>query len=483
MTGESPVATTTNAPPPVLPRPFGLATAAFVVIASMVGSGVLTTSGFTMYFVGSNQLMLWLWVLGAVVALCGALSLAELAAAMPRSGGDYVFLHESYGPAVAFLSGWVSFLIGFGAPIAGTAFAAAKYLTAPWNGQPIASSMSQKAIATLVILVFAIVHTAGNQRSARVQSGTTVLKLSILILLAIAGIAAGSGHFERLADLPVIDWSSGERVREEFWPLVLSCAFSLVYISYAYTGWNGAAYLAGEIEDAQRRLPRAIMLGTLLVVVLYLALNVFYALALTPADLAAIVDDPANTQGLDAVAPIGEIAAQRVFGARIAGPLSLAIGVTLLSSLSAYVLTGPRVAFAMARAGHFPAPAGRLSRHGAPALATWMQVAWAIVLLWTSPFEKILLYAGVGLSLFSMLTVSAVYWLRWRRPELERPFRVPGYPVTPAVFLLVTGCLTAAAFYQQPVVSLYSLGSILLGIPVYLAIRRFSGERTVDRPA
>src|SRR5262249_34656962 len=184
--------------------------------------------------------------------------------------------------------------------------------------------------------------------------------------------------------------------------------FSLVYISYAYTGWNAAAYVAGEVRNPGRTLPRAILLGTMVVVVLYLGLNTVYAMALPAAE----VRELAERDGFNAVAPIAELASVRLFGPSIAAPLSMAVGVTLLASLSAYVLTGPRVAYAMARAGHFPAIAGRLTaQSGTPAVATAFQVAWALVLLWSGSFEGIVIYAGVGLALFSMLSVSSVYVL------------------------------------------------------------------------
>ncbi len=450
------------------PAGFGMATATFVVVASMVGTGVLTTSGYTVFFVGSNQLMLGLWVIGGLVALCGALALAELSAAIPRSGGDYVFLYEAYGPLAAFLSGWVSFLIGFGGPIAVTSFASAKYLLAPLDLKGDTAQYAQLGVATVAIVLLAIVHILGRGSTIRVQGGTTITKLAILGSLAIAGLVAGWGRWSHLDDRPTFGM-----------PLVVSMLSSLVYISYAYTGWNAASYLAGEIEEPQRRLPRAILLGTGLVVVLYLALNLFYALALSADDLHRIVDDPSNTQGVDVVAPIAQVASVRLFGARIAGPLSVAIGLTLLASLSAYVLTGPRVAYAMAHAGQFPALAGRLTRRsGTPAIATVLQVGWSLVLLWTGHFETILFYSGVGLALFSMLTVSAVYVLRWRRPDMPRPFRTPGYPVVPAIYLVMTGLLAGAAFYERPRVSGLSLVGILLGIPVYVVWNRMKRPST-----
>ncbi len=446
---------------PAAPRPttgYGPGMATFVVVSSMVGVGILTTSGFTVAAVGSNQLMLLLWLVGGIVALCGALTVAELAAELPASGGDYVYLYEAYGPTVAFLSGWVSFVIGFAAPIAASAFAAASYLLAPLKLPPSTAWPVYRGLATLAILAFALIHNSDRHHSSRAHSAVTVFKLGVLTALLVAGLAAGRGGELNLDDRPALDLG-----------VLKAMMFSLVYISYAYTGWNAAAYVAGEVRDPGRTLPRAILLGTSVVVVLYLGLNTVYAMALPAAEVQGI----ARREGFNAVAPIAELAARRLFGPSITAPLSVAIGATLLASLSAYVLTGPRVAYAMARAGHFPAIAGRLSaRSGTPAVATAFQVAWASVLLWASPFEDIVVYAGVGLALFSMLSVASVFVLRRTRPDLPRPFRVPGYPVVPAIFLIVTSGLTIAGFVERPWVSLFSLLSILAGLPVcYLGLR------------
>jgi APA family basic amino acid/polyamine antiporter len=431
-----------------LPVGFGAATATFVVISSMVGVGVLTTSGFTVAAVGSNGLMLLLWLVGGLVALCGALTVAELAAAIPTSGGDYVFLYEAYGPLPAFLSGWVSFLVGFSAPIAASAAASAKYLLAPLDLAPPSAQLFGRIIASLAIFAFSAIHVAGRTSTVRVHSAITVIKLAVLLAFLAAGLAVGLPHASNLADLPTaIDGK-----------LAGAMLFSLVYISYGYTGWNSAAYLSGEVADPGRTLPRAIVLGTAAVIVLYFGLNAVYAMALPAAEVRTISD----------VAPIAELAARRLFGATVAGPLSIAIGLTLLASLSAYVLTGPRVMYAMARAGHFPGFAGRLwSRTQTPALGTTLQAIWALVLLWSGSFENIVVYAGVGLALFSMLAVSAIFALRWRQPLLSRPFRTPLYPLVPGFFLLATAALTAAAFLERPRVSLYALASILAGVPVY----------------
>jgi APA family basic amino acid/polyamine antiporter len=245
---------------------------------------------------------------------------------------------------------------------------------------------------------------------------------------------------------------------------------SMVYIYYAYTGWNSASYLAGEVRDPQRRLPQAILLGTAGVTILYLSLNVVYALALSAADIRVLVPDPNDFGQFKAVDNIAQLAAARLFGERWATALSLAIGLMLLSTLSVYVLIGPRVVYAMAVAGQFPAIAGRLTTHAqTPAVATVLQIAVALVLLWTGTQESIIAYASVGLSIFSMLAMSSIYVLRWRRPDLPRPFRTPGYPVTPAIYLFLTALLTAAMFHDRPKVSSYALLSILAGVPFYYA--------------
>jgi APA family basic amino acid/polyamine antiporter len=220
---------------------------------------------------------------------------------------------------------------------------------------------------------------------------------------------------------------------------------------------------------------------------LYLALNLAYALALPAGEVRRVVAEAARARGVaeieavDAVAPIAQVAAGHLYGPRVAAPLSVAIGVTLLASVSAYVLVGPRVAWAMARAGQFPSVAGRTSpRWGTPVVATAMQVGWALVLLWAAPLERILTYAGLGLAIFSMLAVAAVYVLRWKRPDLPRPFRTPGYPVVPAIYLAATGLLVAAVVKDRPGVSAYSVGSILAGVPVYYLTR--AGRAKPARP-
>lgn len=447
-----------------MPAEFGLAMAIFVVVASMVGTGILTTSGFTMALVGSNQYMLALWVVGAVIAITGALTLAELSAALPKTGGDYVFLYEAYGPLAAFLSGWASFLVGFSAPGAAAAFGAAKYVLAPFEFPSHQAGFYQRILATVAIIAFALVHVAGRRGTSLAQIWFTVLKVAVLGVLIVGGLAVGWPNFGNLNDPKPINLD-----------LTTTMLFSLVYIYYSYTGWNGASYMAGEIRDPQKVLPRAILWGTGLVALVYLAVNIVYALALSADEVGAIAFDPANAEGLDAVMPIAEIAGRRLFGATWSNPLSVAMGLMMLSTLSVYLLLGPRVTYAMARAGHFPAMAARLTRRAeTPAVATLFQVIITLALLWTGTFESIVIYASVGLSLFSMLSMSAIFVLRFKRPDLPRPFRVPWYPITPLVYLILTGLLLIAAFVSRPSVSTISLTSLALGVPVYYFFKWFN---------
>lgn len=447
---------------PKMPAEFGLWMAVFVVVASMVGTGVLTTSGYTMYLVGSNQWMLGLWLIGGLIAICGALTLAELSAALPKTGGDYVYLYEAYGPLAAFLSGWVSYLMGFSCPSASAAYAAAKYVLAPMRLTDDQAMLAERGLATLVVLLFAAIHVSGRRRTTMVQGWITGLKVGVLLILIVAGLAAGWRNTANLADSRPITVN-----------LATTMLFSLVFIYYAYTGWNGASYLAGEIRDPQRVLPKAILIGTGLVVMLYLAVNTVYALALSAADVKAIVEDPGNKQGLDAVAKIADIASRKLFGERWSDPLSVAIGLMMLSSLSVYLLLGPRVIYAMAKAGQFPAMAAKLTPGAeTPAVATLFQIVATLTLLWTNSFEKLFIYASVGLSLFSLLSMSAIFVLRKKRPDLDRPFRTPGYPVTPAVYLLLTGVLLVAAFINSWETSTIALLSMLVGIPIYYLMPR-----------
>jgi basic amino acid/polyamine antiporter, APA family len=440
-----------------LPRGFGFGPALAVVVSSMVGGGILVTSGLAAVQVRSHGAMLALWVVGGLVALCGALTLAELATALPRSGGEYVILSESLGPLAAFLGGWVSLLLGFAAPIAASAAAASRYFASGYFGG--SSVTGERVAASLAIAAFALVQMRGHMLASRLQLVVTGAIVLALAAFVVVGLAVAKAPFSSLAH--------GAAPRAGAW------LFSLVYISYAYTGWNGAAYIAGEVRDP-RKLPLTFVVGAGLVMLLYVGVNLVYALAVPIEDLIALAK---GDKGLDAVEPIAELAAARLFGIEWARRSSAFFALLLLGSASALLLTGSRVAFAMARAGQFPRIAGELApKTQTPVFATTLIAGASIALLWSGRFEQIIVYTGVGLALFSLLTIGSIFILRVKRPELHRPFRVPFYPFVPAVYLAATAVLSVAAFVERPVESCLALSSILLGVPVYLVFQRTRPE-------
>ena len=437
-------------------RGFSPRTAAFLVVSSTVGAGILGTAGYVVHDAGSHAGAILVWALGGLIAACGALSLAEVSASMPRSGGEFVILSEAYGPLVGFLGGWVSLIFGFIAPIAATGSLAATYLLAPagWTG-----TLAINAAATIAIAGFALVHAAGHARTERVQGIATTATIVVLSLFIVAALCAG--------------WPP--KVETDYPPsgrLAYAGLFvGLIRVSYAYTGWNGVSYVAGEIADPQRNLPRAILIGTAIVIALYLGIVAVIGLALPASELNHL----AETQP-EALKRVGDLAAQRLFGPRGAAFIALAMGVVLLASLSAMILTGPRVAYAMARQGRLPAVFGRvIGLSESPAAATGAVAFFAVVMLWSGGFKAITFAAGVGLALNSLLTVTAVFVLRRKHPDWPRPFRTPGYPFVPLVFLGLTAAALVVSFRDPDtrIESLVGLGGIACGVPAYwLSTRR-----------
>ena len=429
-----------------LKRGFGLSTATYVVIASMVGTGILVSPGYMMASLQNYPVIFGLWALGGLLALCGALCVAELAAALPRAGGEYVYLREAYGPMPAFLSGWTSFFVGFSAPLAVAGYIAALYLLTPFGLAEDKTSPVIKVTAATIILVITLPNLVGHRQSAWTQNLTTLLKFGLFVFLVVLAFLFGDGRLEHIAQ--------GQSIGKV---QLGTAATQLFYVMFAYSGWNAASYLAGEVKSPGRILPRSLLLGAGLVVVLYLALNLVFAYSVPLADV-----------GFDNAEQIPQLAVQNLFGPRASSIFSVLLGLTFLATVSAFVITGPRVYYAMAKDGLFPSAAAYVSSKGrVPICAMLAQSVCAIIILFVTDFQNLYKYASVGLSVFAMLFIGAVYVLRWRRPEMERPFRVPGYPVVPAIFMAVILFMTVFAFMQWPKPSIYSIGSILAGIPVY----------------
>jgi len=431
-----------------LQRGFGLSTATYVVIASMVGTGILVSPGYMMVTLKNYPVIFGLWALGGLLALCGALCVAELAAALPRAGGEYVYLREAYGPMPAFLSGWTSFFVGFSAPLAVAGYMAASYLLTPFGLAEGEMGYLIKIVAVTIIIAITLPNLVGHRQSAWTQNLTTVLKFGLFVVLAVLAFLFGDGRWAHIAEgQPIGKVDPG------------TAATQLFYVMFAYSGWNAATYVAGEVKSPAKTLPRSLLLGTGLVIVLYLALSLTFAYAVPLAEV-----------GFENAERVPQLAVENLFGSRTSGVFSVAIGLAFLATVSAFIITGPRIYYAMAKDTLFPSIAGHVSTKGRiPVYAMIAQSACAIVILLVTNFQNVYKYAAVGQSLFAMLFIAAVYLLRWRRPEMKRPFRVPGYPIVPAIFMAVTLFMFTAVFTFEDwrIPSIYSLGSIFAGIPVY----------------
>ena len=437
-----------------LHRALGAWQATAFVVTSMVGTGIFTVPAFVKVATGSGVAALGVWVAGAGLALCGALCYAELATRMPEAGGEYHYLTRVYGPLWGFLSGWISFFAGFAAPIAAASLATVEYAAAVvpgWDpharllaGLPLTQGA---AAAAAVVAVLAGIHSRGVRASGRFQSIVAALVIGTIGAFVVAGIASGRGEWRGLV--------GGAEGTGLWW-------VALIQVSYAYAGWNTAAYLAGEVVDPPRTLPRALIGGTLVVVVLYLALNVLFLYAL-PAD------------AWSPTVAVGHLAAERLFGPAGARIVSAMVALCILGTVSSITMAGPRVYYAMARDGLGPVAFRRLALHGrVPAWGTAAQAIVATVLALTGAFEALLVYVGSALLLFGGLAVAAVYVVARRPVPRTGVFRVPGYPVTPAIFLGMVLVAWVHGLRESPVPTSAALLTIVAGAITY-AIGRALG--------
>lgn len=437
--------------PPTAPRPgLGFWPATAIVVANMIGTGVFTSLGFQVEGTPSVFPLLLLWAVGGVIALCGALCYGELAAAMPRSGGEYHYLSFIYHPAIGFLSGWASATVGFAAPTALAALALAEY-----TQRSLSTGVSVPTLAAVVVLALASVHAFSVRLGSRVQVILTTLKVvAVLVLIGVAFAPNLASQLPPTGFAPV----PGD------WTLVASPAFavSLVYVSYAYSGWNAAAYVTGEIQNPQRTLPRILLAGTGLVAALYVGLNYAFLRATPLPELRGELE-------------VGLLAARHLFPPAAAQLMGLTIAALLTSTISAMTFAGPRIVQAIGE--DLPALrwlAYRAPGSGVPRRALGFQTMLASAFVLSGSFRAVLVYAGFILNLFTFLTVAGVLVLRWRRPDLPRPYRTWGYPVTPLLFLALSGWTLWFLLASQPRESLAGLGTLLLGLPLYLLLTRRS---------
>jgi APA family basic amino acid/polyamine antiporter len=413
-------------------------TATAIVVADMVGVGVFTSLGFQVKDIASGFSLILLWVVGGVVALCGAAAYAELAGMFPRSSGEYNFLTRSYHPAVGFLAGFLSATVGFAAPIALAAMAFGEYFKAVVPGAP---ALWVGIAATWAIT---LVHLRGVRSGSLFHNVWTVLKLALIIAFLIAGAT--------YADPQPISFapSAGDLGYVTGAPF----AISLVFVMYSYSGWNAATYIAGEIRDPQRSLPRALITGTLVVLALYVGLNWVF-LRVTPIDqLAGQLD-------------VAVVAGRRIFGATGGAVVGGLICLGLVSSISAMTWIGPRVTMTMGEDFPMLRFFARTSKAGVPTAAILFQVAVVNVMLLSQSFEAVLDFIQFSLTACSFLAVAGVIWLRLTQPGLPRPYRAWGYPVTPVIFLAVTGFMMYYLVTNRPLQSLAGFAMMLAGLAIY----------------
>ena len=415
----------------------GVLTASSLVVANMIGTGVFTSLGFQASAIPSPLPLLALWVLGGLAALCGALCYGELGAALPRSGGEYHFLSRIYHPAAGFVSGWLSLTVGFSAPVALAAMAFGAYLGRVFDF----SEGLERWAAVAAVLVISGVHILGVRAGKFFQNAFTLAKIALITGFSGCGLLMAS------ARQPVFRLSDGGL------GLVASPSFAvcLIFVMYAYSGWNASAYVAGEIASPQKDLHRSLLWGTSLVALLYLLLN-FVFLSTTPVrELAGQLE-------------VGIVSAGHIFGPAGAGMMGMLISLGLVSSISAMVWAGPRVAQMIGEDIRFFAPFAATNGAGAPANAILLQLAIVLLLIATSTFEAVLTYLGFTLTLSTSLTVLGVIVLRRREPGLDRPYRAWGYPFTPLIFLTVNGWMLIYTLVMKPVECLWGLATIAAGL-------------------
>ena len=434
-----------------------------LVIANMIGAGIFTTTGFQAADLGHPLFIFVLWIVGGILALLGALCYAELGAMMPQAGAEYVYLKETYGPAIGFMSAFVSLVAGFSAAIAAATKSFVIYLgqflpflaADPTLGGTVAVS---DLIAVGLVWLLLAIHLRAVQSGTGFNDFMTVFKVAgiVAILLAAASIGRGS-----ISNLVTVSPSFQEMSRTD---TLAAFGTSLIFVMFCYSGWNAAAYVAGEMEDPQRDLPRSLISGTAIVLLLYLGLNAVYFYGASVDELAGQVE-------------VGLVSSRTLFGNWGVSLVTVVLCASILASASAMTLAGPRVYYALGKDFTTFSLLSRTRRTGAPAIALIVQGVVTTIIILSGRVDQIQQYAGFTLTLFASLAVSCVIVLRIRRPDLKRPFRAWGYPVSPLLFLAVSGWMMYWAIQGRPAESILSLLTVLFGGVIFAVFvrRRDSG--------
>ncbi len=429
-------------------RELGAFSATSIVVANMIGTGIFTTSGIMAARLPGSSWVMLCWFLGGLIALSGALCYAELATRMPVEGGEYVYLKKLYHPALGFLTGWTSFIVGFSAPIAASALSFAEYIFAGLDDRLLGVDTVQlivfkKGTAIFIILLFTAIHYFGLRWGSRVQNFLTVLKIIIVFGLASSGIVFGAGSWSRVFS----------KISGSFGGMAIGTA--MVLVMFSYSGWNASTYIAGELKRPRKTLPVSLVSGTLVVIILYLAVNTFIFQAVPYDELKGVI-------------PVVELASVRAFGNWAGDLLSLLIAFALLSSLSAFIMIGPRVYFAMAQDRLFFASASKIHpRYHVPGRSIVVQGTLAIIMVIIGSLEQLLVYLGFALWIFPWLAVFGVFIARKRKIGEETAVKVWGYPAVPLFFLVASLVLMVIAYMNRPLESSAAVVTVMLGIPIY----------------
>jgi len=428
----------------------GFYTAISLVIANMIGTGVFTSLGFQLFELHSVFMILVLWLLGGVISFCGALVYGELGIAIPRSGGEYVYLSQLIHPSVGFMSGWVSSTVGFAAPVALASMALGTYV------HSIIPEINITMCALSVVFFITLIHALHLKIGSSFQNVLTVLKVVVILGFIIAGFLHTPNH--TITVMPQ-SHSMSEIFSAGFW-------VSLVYVSYAYSGWNAASYLVGEMETPQKNLPKALLIGTLIVTVIYVLLNYVFLYSAPMAELTGVLE-------------IGHVSAIHIFGDVIGKLMSIVIAFLLLSSISAMIMAGPRIIKSMGEDLPMLHLLAKSNKHQVPYMAVIFQSVMTAMLIVTSQFESVLTFVGFSLSIFTFLTVSSIFVLRAKKMSTGG-YKTWGYPVTPVLFLLLNGFTIYFVFTQRPTESLLGLLNAGIGGTIYFIGKKLSNQKNAE---
>jgi len=418
---------------------FSRTTGISVVVANMVGTGVFTSLGFQLLGIQSPFVLMMLWFVGGLTALCGALTYAELGANLPRSGGEYNFLSRLYHPCAGFISGWISATVGFAAPVALAAMTFGAYLSAVFP------ELSRIWTAVSLVVILTLAHCLSRQASSHVQQIFTALKL-LLILLFCAVILVWGNSPQTLNFAP----QAGDE------KLLFSGAFAvaLIYVNYAYTGWNAATYVTGEIDNPQRNLPIILFIGTATVMALYLMLNFTFLSA-------------APISSLEGKLEIGVIVADAALGDNAGKVMGAVLALLLISTVSAMTMAGPRVLQVIGEDFKVFAKLAGCNRQGIPVTAVLFQGVLAVFFIISATFESVLIFSSFVLGVNTLFSVLGVFVLRYKKLNIAGAYKTFAYPAAPLIYLSVTLWTLAYVLISRPQEGLLGLGIIALGATIY----------------